>query len=1059
MEFANHNDLDLIIKMEHHGRPIRVADCVRFAVKVWSQNPNNFLLFTSRDVIKDDRADRLVIPGYQMAALESGVIVYEYSYSLNDRHFKPFEGHHHQDHTKRVVTDIYWKNCNFNQVPSNPINYQSLNHLRSLIEQEVTDRENAIIDLRDYFNESFIDGLRDEIARSTAKDDELKALIDENKKIADGCVDALLEKIEGEIKRSNEVDIELFNELKKAGTNTTEIKEETDQKIEETNNDLADEVERAKGAEKELNDAITAEADRAKKAETNLNAKVDEEISRAKVKEAEIDSVISAEVARAKVVEGALSDGLDAQRDRANQIASDLAAEVSRSNQKDNEHTAALNDETTRAKAAEKAIVDRLDVIEGDKDVVGSIAHSLEDAKHYVDDLIGKVTTDELKDLATVNAALDAEISRATTKETELQNALDTLNGDKETNGSVANAVEGAKKYADEAIATTLSNHNTDLTNLTNDLNTEVSRATAAEKALGDRLDVAETNLSNTADAILNLTTADNDLSNALATEVSRATTKEAEITAALAVVNGDEETIGSIKHALDDSKHYTDNKIANAKTQNAADLADAIKDFATKAEVDTRVEGIIGTAPAALDTLGEIADRLSEDSDALNAINAVLTGKANAADVYTKAEADAKHTAITNDLATANTAITNEVTRAKAAEKVNADAITSLTATVNGVKATADTATADLAAEVSRAQSAESTLTDSVNSVDVKADQNAANIATLQSDMTTAKSDISGLSDALNSEVSRAQTAEGVIDAKVDALDSKVDGIKTTADKAAADLVDEIARAKAAENTLSNDLATLTSDLSAEVSRATVKEGELESGVSANATAIGSLATRTSAVETALATSASDITALKNAMDVVNGDENTIGSVAHAEADAKHYTDDEIAKVNTKIDAEVVGFATKSEVAGVDARVDALTTKVNNIETVDAYSKSEVDQMIEDIDVTDQLVDYAKTAETTVIKDSDGNIITEMVIDNGDDDDTIEVYTRAQCDEIFAKKGEVSGGADVDLSNYATKAELQTVQNSIPQIVTLTQAQYDALTSYTPNTLYIVNG
>lgn len=91
MEFANHNDLDLILKLEHHGKPIRVADCARFAVKVWTQNPNNFLLFTARDVIKDEHRDRMVIAGYQMAALESGVVVYEYSYSLNDRHFKPFE--------------------------------------------------------------------------------------------------------------------------------------------------------------------------------------------------------------------------------------------------------------------------------------------------------------------------------------------------------------------------------------------------------------------------------------------------------------------------------------------------------------------------------------------------------------------------------------------------------------------------------------------------------------------------------------------------------------------------------------------------------------------------------------------------------------------------------------------------------------------------------------------------------------------------------------------------------------------------------------------------------
>ena len=109
MTFSNNDVFDIILKLEHHGKPIRVADCVRFAVRVFTQNRNNFLLFTERDVIKGEHRDRLAIQDYQMKALESGVVVYEYSYSLSDRHFRPFEGHNH-DHTKRVVTDAYWTN-------------------------------------------------------------------------------------------------------------------------------------------------------------------------------------------------------------------------------------------------------------------------------------------------------------------------------------------------------------------------------------------------------------------------------------------------------------------------------------------------------------------------------------------------------------------------------------------------------------------------------------------------------------------------------------------------------------------------------------------------------------------------------------------------------------------------------------------------------------------------------------------------------------------------------------------------------------------------------------
>lgn len=966
MEFTNHNDLELILKLENHGRPIRVSDCVRFAVRVFTQNPNNFLLFTEREINRTDRHDILVIPDYQMKALESGVIIYEYCYSLDDRHFVPFEGHHHHDHTKRVTTDQYWKNCNYNQIPANPINYKSLNYLRELIEKEVADRENAIIDLRDYFDSGFIGQLTAEIERATAKENELEAKINENKEIADGCVDALLEKIDAEIKRSNEVDIQLFNAIKQAGDNSTADKEETDNKITDTNTALADEVERAKAAEKELSDTITAEADRAKAAERQLTNDLTDEVSRAKVKENELDAKIDGEIARAKVIENALTDSVDAVRDRNTQIANDLAAEVSRSNQKDNEHTAALNSEVTRAQASEKAITDRLDVIEGDKTVVGSIAHSLEDAKHYADDVVSQVNSSNATAISSLNDKIEAEVSRAET----------------------------------------------------------------AEKALGDRLDVAETNLNTAADAIVNLNTAiNNEVSRATAkeaeidTKVSTNTTKIADLTDrttavegevntlgndianindALAVVNGDKDTIGSISHAVEDAKHYTDDVVAGLKTETSTNLADALKPYATKQEVDGRIEGIIGTAPSALDTLGEIADKLGEDSDAIKALNGVLVDKANKSDVYSKTEADAKHTALSNELATANTAITNEVSRATAAETAITSKVDALGTKVDSVKAVSDKAAADLADEITRAKAAEADLSNELSTLDTKVDgvkataeKNATDIADLSTAINGAKADINGVVNDLASEVSRATAKESELESGVSANASKIADITKDVSTANAGvtanakaIADEATRAKGAE-------ADITTALNSEISRAQTKEGEIDAAIA-----------------------------------IINGNSETIGSIAHCLDDSKHYTDDEISKLNAKVDASVTGFATKSEVAAVDAKVENLKSKVDNLDLdIDAYTKAEVDQMIEDIDVTDQLTDYAKTSETTVIKDENGNIITEMVIDNSEADDTIEVYTKQQCDELFAK------------------------------VVTLTQAEYDALTTKAPNTLYIVNG
>lgn len=1016
MEFTSSNDFETILKMEHHGKPIRVADCARFAVRVWTQNPSNHLLFTARDIIKDDRFDRLRIPEHIMAALESGVVVYEYSYSLNDRHFHPFEGHPH-DHTKRIVTDMYWRNSNVNQIPSNPVSFRTLNYLRDLIEQEVADRENAIIDVKQYLDESFVNDLRAEIKRSNEVDAELNNKINQTKEATDEAIKAVSDKLDAEVKRSNEVDIELFNAIKKAGQNTDNIKEETDGKIEETNTALTAEADRAKEAEKQLNDAIVAE------------------VSRAKTKEAEIDGVIAAEVSRAKVVEGALTDAVDAVRDKANQIAADLAAEVSRSNQKDNDHTAALNSEVTRATAAEKAITDRLDVIEGAKDVVGSIAHSLEDAKHYTDDQIGKANAESNAAIADNATAIANEVSRATAAEKALSDRLD--------------VAETALNDTADAITNLVAKD----TEIVNSLNSEISRAQTAEKANADaitaldgKVDAVKTTADKAAADITaevsRATAKEGELSTAIAAEASRAQTKEGELEAALNVVNGDATVIGSIAHAVEDANHYTDDEIAKLSTTTATNLAEALKPYATKQEVDGRIEGIIGTAPAALDTLGEIADRLAEDNDAIAAINGVLSGKANASEVYTKSEVDAQHTTINTAVTALDGKVEAETNRAKAAEKVNTDNLTALSTKVDGVKTVADKAAADLTDEVNRAKGVEADLSTKVNAVEAKANTNADGIASLVDD--------------------------------VAALETSINGAKS-------------------------DINGLTNDLASEVSRATTKEGELEAGIGANATKIADLTTRTTAVEGEVNTLSNDVDAVEAAVAVINGDETVIGSIKHGVNDSKHYTDDEIAKLTAKVDASVTGFATKTEVANVDAKVDALTTKVNAIEVVDAYTKAEVDEMIANVDVTDQLTDYAKTAdvaaayqpkgdylvaadiegkanadevyskteidtiittannainsklpidsfnqwsegvamknETTVIKDENGNVITEMVIDNSEADDTIEVYTKQQCDELFATKSDV------------------------PQIVTLTQAEYDALTTKAPNTLYIVNG
>lgn len=91
-----------------------------------------------------------------------------------------------------------------------------------------------------------------------------------------------------------------------------------------------------------------------------------------------------------------------------------------------------------------------------------------------------------------------------------------------------------------------------------------------------------------------------------------------------------------------------------------------------------------------------------------------------------------------------------------------------------------------------------------------------------------------------------------------------------------------------------------------------------------------------------------------------------------------------------------------------------------------ETYTKEEVDNLIEEIDVTDQLTDYALTSDvdsklsqkadkselskyaeiekTTVIKTESGEVIKELTVVEGGEEDSIEVYTKEQCDERFMK-------------------------------------------------------
>ena len=914
MEITKGSDLILILQLEDiKGRKMRVSETAHFKLYVWTANRNNYLVFNKRDINTCGQEDKIAIPDTYMECLESGVICYTYDYAHFDAHFKHTDCMYNK--VKEVVTDLYWRNCNLNQVPANPVNYQTLEYLKDEIEKVRLENEREIGKLTNYISEEYTNKLEEEIKRSNQVDIEIFNLIKSNKLDSDTKDLDIQNKLDSEIRRSNEVDVEMFNLIKSNKTDTTD---KIDNLTDNINTALNNEIARATTKENEIATNLQTEVNRVNSEITNINNTIENETTRAKGAEQNlVDSInrlnkamvemvndvnenVDKEESRAKASERLLNDAITAERDRATEkeddlknkikaVADNLNDEIDRSLDRDREHKQEIDIEVNRAKAEENRI-DTLLTNEinrsttKDNELTSSLQSEVERAKTVEKDI-----TEALQNLKTsvsnknteLSDALNTEISRAKDKEDALKADIDAVNSAVNTNttsintinqklevingegiGSIKHGVEDSKHYTDDEIAKVKSDAS-DLSDKVNDeitrakeaekdidsalkaevkrssdrddllsdaLNDEIQRAKDSEKVLTDDLasevkrstdkdaehdlaikknadDIAKNltdgkkyvddeigkitkeatdnfnaiystlnSKANSAD-VYNKTEIDkgvSDINIKIDSEIARAKTAEKANADAIAVITG--EGIGSIKHSFVDSKHYTDDEVAKLKASVGTDLTNTLKDYATKQDVDNRIQDVIGTAPEALDTLGEIADALGKDSDAISAINGVLAGKVNKEDVYTKSNIDTVVAGITSNITTLQNSLSDEISRSKDADK--------------------------------------------------------------------------SLTDSINAEVSRAI-------AKDNELTSAI--------------ADEVSRSKAEDNRLSTDLNT-------EIQRA--KDAEKLNS---------------------------------DKIDIINGDVNTIGSIAHAVEDAKHYVDDEVRKLNVGISDEVER-ATKAE-------------------------------------------------------------------------------------------------------------------------------------------------
>lgn len=209
---------------------------------------------------------------------------------------------------------------------------------------------------------------------------------------------------------------------------------------------------------------------------------------------------------------------------------------------------------------------------------------------------------------ADVKLSLEAEIERSTAKDTAHDNALAILQGAESVSGSVAEAKALAQKgVTDAATAQTKANEAATQANTNkDDIAAVKSRLTTLETAKGDH--------------------------------ETRIAAAEGKITSLETATGNNATAIGQLQ-GKDEALVAEDARLAGLISTLQSDKADK-SDTYTKSEVDTKVQEAINAIPD-VDFTGYATETYV--TDAVAVVNTEVAKKANADDVYSKTDADAK--------------------------------------------------------------------------------------------------------------------------------------------------------------------------------------------------------------------------------------------------------------------------------------------------------------------------------------------------------------------------------------------------------------------------------
>lgn len=214
--------------------------------------------------------------------------------------------------------------------------------------------------------------------------------------------------------------------------------------------------------------------------------------------------------------------------------------------------------------------------------------------------------------------------------------AIETLNGDSTVEGSVKKAIKDVVGAAPEAldtleeIAAQLNNDESATTALTGTITKEIERAKKAEETNSTNIATNASNISTNTAAINNLQ--ENKLDKADYTPYDDKEVKESIASNSTAISN-------ETSRAKAAEQANTDKINANTAAINVLN-----GDSTVEGSVKKAIKDLIGTAPEALDTLGEIATQLQNNESAASALTNEIAAKANTTDVYSKTESDEKY-------------------------------------------------------------------------------------------------------------------------------------------------------------------------------------------------------------------------------------------------------------------------------------------------------------------------------------------------------------------------------------------------------------------------------